>query len=244
MLLEQVLARRREHRRIGGRKLYHMLQPDLLKMNDRLGRDKFFDVLREQGLLITRKRRYAQTTQSRHRFYVYRNELKAAVIENAHQAWVSDITYVRTLSGFMYLFLITDVGSRKIVGWHLSNSLAVEGAMKALSGAIKQCPPGKKIIHHSDRGLQYCAPTYTSKLLKHGFTISMGDAGNCYDNAIAERVNGILKQEYGLDGTFTGEADANRAATTGIKSYNYTRPHLSLGLKTPEQVHQKGSLVL
>ncbi len=130
-----------------------MLQPDLLKMDEPIGRDKFFDVLRERGLLISRKRRYAQTTQSRHRFYVYKNELKEAVIDHAHQAWVSDITYVRTVSGFMYLFLITDVGSRKIVGWQLSNSLAVEGAMKALSGAIRQCPRSAKIIHHSDRGL-------------------------------------------------------------------------------------------
>jgi putative transposase len=221
-----------------------MLQPDLLKLDKPIGRDKFFDVLRERGLLISRKRRYAQTTQSRHRFYVYRNKLKEAVIETAHQAWVSDITYVRTVSGFLYLFLITDVGSRKIVGWHLSNSLAVEGAMKALSGAINQCRRGAKIIHHSDRGLQYCAPVYTSKLLKHEFAISMGDAGNCYDNAIAERVNGILKQEYGLDSTFNGEADAYRAVKAGIISYNYTRPHLSLGLKTPEQVHKEGTLVL
>lgn len=229
---------------MGGRKLYHMLQADLLKMEEPIGRDKFFDVLREQGLLISRKRRYAHTTQSRHRFYVYKNKLKEAEIAHVHQAWVSDITYVRTMSGFMYLFLITDVCSRKIVGWHLSNSLAVEGAMKALSGAISQCPRGAKITHHSDRGLQYCAPVYTSKLLKHEFTISMGDAGNCYDNAIAERVNGILKQEYGLDGTFKAKADTYRAVKNGIKSYNYTRPHLSLGLKTPDQVHQEAGLVL
>jgi transposase InsO family protein len=244
VITELVLAKRREHRRIGGRKLYYMLQPDLLKMDGPIGRDKFFDVLRDRDLLIKRKRRYAQTTQSRHRFYVYKNALKEAVIEHAHQAWVSDITYVRTMKGFLYLFLITDAGSRKIVGWQLSNSLAVEGAMNALSGAIKQCPSDAKIIHHSDRGLQYCAPTYTNKLLKKEFTISMGDAGNCYDNAIAERVNGILKQEYGLDGTFNGEADANRAVSTGIRSYNYTRPHLSLGFKTPDQVHREGYLVL
>jgi putative transposase len=239
VIIEQVLAKRREHRRIGGKKLYHMLQSDIRKLDSPIGRDKFFDVLRERDLLIKRKRRYANTTQSRHRFYVYRNELKEAVIEHAHQAWVSDITYVRTVKGFMYLFLITDAGSRKIVGWNLSNSLAVEGAMKALSGAMKQCPTGVNIIHHSDRGLQYCAPMYTSRLLSNKFVISMGEAGNCYDNAIAERVNGILKQEYGLDGTFTGKADANRAVTTGIKSYNYNRPHLSLGLKTPEQVHRE-----
>lgn len=225
---------------MGGRKLYHLLQLEIKQMQRPIGRDKFFDVLREKGLLVYRRKRYTSTTQSRHRFYVHDNKLKGVVINKPHQAWVSDITYVRTVSGFTYLFLITDAASRKIVGWHLSDSLGIEGAVKALSKAMQQCPKEASVIHHSDRGLQYCAPAYTQKLDRRGFKISMGEAGNCYDNAMAERVNGILKLEYGLDGTFRGLADAQRAVDQGIYSYNYTRPHLSLGLKTPQQVHQEG----
>jgi transposase InsO family protein len=143
---------------MGGRKLYHLLQDNIRAMKRPIGRDKFFDVLRDKKLLVRRKKRYAQTTQSRHRFQVFANKLEHAEITAAHQAWVSDITYLRTEQGFVYLFLVTDAGSRKIVGWHLDKSLAVAGAVKAISKALRQCPVEARPIHHSDRGFQYCSP--------------------------------------------------------------------------------------
>lgn len=205
-----------------------------------LGRDKFFDLLRKQQLLIRRKRKYAVTTQSLHRFRVYKNKMIGLKLSQPGQAWVCDITYVRTTGKFVYLFLITDAFSRKIIGWHMSNSLAVEGARKAVAKAIKQCPNTRGVIHHSDRGFQYCSPQYVKPLEHLGIQISMAEAGNCYENAIAERINGILKQEYGLDEIFSDQIQAERVTGQGIKAYNEQRPHWSLEFKTPAQVHQNG----
>lgn len=223
---------------MGGKKLYHLLQADIHAIDASMGRDKFFDLLRQWGLLVQRRRKYAQTTQSRHRFRVYKNRLQEFTAVRPHQCWVCDITYVRVKDGFVYLFLVTDIYSRKIVGWNLNKSLGLEGAFKSLAMAIRQCPRPMGLIHHSDRGLQYCCPSYTDKLKAKGIQISMGEAGNCYDNAMAERVNGILKDEYGLDGTFTHEREALQTVKEGIKAYNEQRPHWSLGLQIPANVHK------
>lgn len=204
-----------------------------------LGRDKFFDLLRKHHLLVRRRRKYARTTQSSHRFKVHVNRIKHLSLSKPHQVWVSDITYVRTVKGFSYLFLITDAYSRKIVGWDLNESLGLDGAHKSLNLALRQCPSTKGLIHHSDRGFQYCCPAYTDQLEANQIQISMAEAGNCYENAIAERINGILKGEYGLENTFADIHQARQVARQGIKAYNEQRPHWALGLQIPTQLHQQ-----
>lgn len=225
---------------IGGKKLYHLLKDDLHKIDRGLGRDKFFDILRRKKLLVKRRKKYVYTTDSFHRFRVYKNALKDKLLTAPHQALVSDITYLRVSGGFVYLFLITDAYSRKITGWSLSNSLSIEGAIEALKMAIKQCPKtdGDGIIHHSDRGIQYCSNAYVALLKKHKMTISMTEENHCYENAMAERVNGILKDEFMLDATFADKSIALKAVREAIETYNTRRPHWSLKLSTPQQVHQ------
>lgn len=237
-LLQLVKACRHEQARLGGRKLYHELLTEIRSLGRGFGRDKFFDLLRCHDLLIKRKRRYAITTQSDHAFYKYDNKLKQATIAAPHQAWVSDITYLRTRHGFVYLSLVSDVYSRKIVGWHVDRSLAVEGVLKSLRQAISQSENTDGLIHHSDRGIQYCCRAYTSLLKKKRIQISMGEAGNCYDNAIAERINGILKEEYLLESEFLDITHATQAARQAIYLYNHKRPHWSLNLSKPADVHQ------
>jgi putative transposase len=229
---------RRRNRKMGGKKLYHLIKPDIQLHIRGIGRDKFFDLLRSRKLLVRRRRRYMVTTQSKHRFRVYKNKLLDLKIEHAHQAWVCDITYVRIRKGFVYLFLITDAYSRKIVGWKLSNSLGIDSAIEALQIAIRQCPNTKGLIHHSDRGIQYCSTYYVQKLKSKGIEISMGEVGNCYENAMAERVNGILKDEYGLEETFADEKQALKATIEAIEAYNEQRPHWSLNLQIPSKVHE------
>jgi transposase InsO family protein len=168
---------------------------------------------------------------------VYKNELTKSVLTQSNQAWCSDITYIRTEQGFNYLFLLTDSYSRKIVGWELSNSLSIEGGINALKKALKQCKNPEGVIHHSDRGIQYCSNEYIKILRKHKMCISMTEENHCYENAMAERINGILKDEYMLDSTFKDFHMAIRACSEAIDLYNNKRPHWSLGLKTPEEVH-------
>ncbi|RZL05858.1 MAG: IS3 family transposase [Pedobacter sp.] len=190
-------------------------------------------------MLIKRRKKYAVTTNSNHPFYKYKNEIKDKPVVRPNQVWVSDITYLRTSKGFVYLSLITDVYSRKIVGWHVDVSLGVEGTLKALRRALRHCKNTSGLIHHSDRGIQYCCYPYTDLLKEHGVIISMGEAGNCYDNAIAERVNGILKEEYMLDSTFRDHNQAEKSVEEAIYLYNYKRPHWSLKLKKPADVYDQ-----
>lgn len=238
LIIRLVQEKRRRHKRMGARKLYSLLDSDLNLLGGRLGRDKFFDLLRRQGMLVERRRKYAVTTQSYHRFRVYTNLLLGKVICKPHEVWVSDITYLRLDQGFVYLFLITDAYSRKVVGWSLSDNLGVKAAVQALKMAIVQCPKKKRLIHHSDRGFQYCSFEYVSMLKEKEIQISMAEAGNCYENAMAERVNGILKDEYGLDETFPNYQQALISVKEAIWSYNEYRPHWSLGLKIPSYVHE------
>ncbi|WP_242692319.1 IS3 family transposase [Aridibaculum aurantiacum] len=236
-LLVEVKQVRRDHVKLGGRKLYHELREDIRRCGRGFGRDKFFDLLRQHDLLVKRKRKYAVTTQSDHPFYKYHNELSSAEINAPNQAWVSDITYLRTRKGFAYLSLITDAYSRKVVGWNVDSSLGVESTLKAVAQAISQSRQTEGIIHHSDRGIQYCCYAYTDKLKQKGIKISMGEAGNCYDNALAERMNGILKDEYLLDAEFLDLEHAKQATRQAIYLYNHKRPHWSLGLQKPAEVH-------
>lgn len=238
LIIELVQQIRRNNKRMGGKKLYRLLQADIHRIDASMGRDKFFDLLRQWDLLVQRHRKYAVTTQSHHRFRIYKNKLKGFIPVSPHQAWVCDITYVRIKKGFVYLFLITDAYSRKIIGWELSDSLGLEGALQSLGMAIRQCPKPEGLIHHSDRGFQYCSNEYVNRLKAKRIEISMAEAGNCYENAMAERVNGILKDEYGLDETFTDEQEAKQAVKEGIKAYNEQRPHWSLELQIPAKVHE------
>ena len=226
--------------RIGVKKLYSMLEQDLHSIG-KIGRDKLFDILRKNNLLVKRKKSYTRTTDSYHRFYKYKNLLYDKTLIRSNECYVSDITYLRTDIGFVYLFLITDAYSRKIVGWDLSNSLAIEGGLKALRMALRQRKGSNPLIHHSDRGIQYCATDYVNKLNKHNVDISMTEENHCYENSLAERVNGILKDEFLLDSTFKNYDQALRAVEQSVKTYNELRPHWSLDLKTPNEVHLKSA---
>ena len=229
---------RRYQPRIGGKKLYRLLKGDLDKLEGNIGRDKFFDILRKRGLLVKRRKKYVTTTESWHRFHKYKNKLKEKRLTGPNQAYASDITYLRTPEGFVYLFLQTDVWSRMITGWNLSESLAIDGAIRALQMTIKQCCKPEGVIHHSDRGIQYCCKEYVEILNRHKMEISMTEENHCYENAIAERVNGILKQEFLLDEEFANKASALKAVKEAIESYNTRRPHWSLNLYTPQLVHK------
>lgn len=237
LIVKLVQQEKRGNKRMGGKKLYHKLWEPIRDIHPSLGRDKFFALLGRHDLLVKRRRKYAITTQSRHRFKRYTNLLKDFKPVKPNQAWVGDITYIRTKDGFVFLFLLTDVYSRKIVGWHLSKNLGIEDALKAAEMAKRQCVVTIDIIHHTDRGIQYCAPLYAGNMEEAGIRMSMGEAGNCYDNAMAERVNGILKEEYALDSTFADMEEALLATKQGINHYNKQRPHWSLKFKTPNEVH-------
>ena len=189
-------------------------------------------------MLITRKKPSFKTTNSLHRFYKYKNSIKDLKIDRPNQVWVSDITYIRTVRGFCYLALITDLYSRKIVGYDISNSLELNGCVRALNKAIYQAKNSNGLIHHSDRGIQYCSNKYTQILKRNNIKISMTEENHCYENAIAERVNGILKDEFYLDQTFDSVQHAKRATKSAINLYNQIRLHVSLDYKTPNMVYK------
>ncbi len=221
------------------RKLTKSLDIDFNKANIKVGRDTLFNVLRKYQMLTLRKKTSARTTNSYHRFYKYNNIIKDVKVIRSNQVWVSDITYIRTIKGFCYLALITDVHSRKIVGYDLSDSLELKGCVRALNKAIYQAKDINELIHHSDRGIQYCSNVYTQILKKKKIDISMIEENHCYENAMAERVNGILKDEFYLDQTFDNVAHAKRATKNAINLYNEIRLHLSLDYKTPNMVYLK-----
>jgi putative transposase len=225
--------------RIGGRKLLVLLRPMLAEMEIVIGRDRFFGVLRKQDLLVPRRhRRGPATTDSRHRFDRYPNLLKNVVLTDPHQAWVSDITYVRTEEGFLYASLISDAYSRYIVGVEGSNTLAADGCLRALTQAIRQLPEDANTLHHSDRGTQYCCEAYVERLLSQRIEISMTEENHAAENAQAERLNGILKQEYGLGETFRTKTQARAALKQAVWLFNTRRPHTSLGYQIPAHVHK------
>jgi transposase InsO family protein len=236
-----VQAERAIQPRLGGRKLYFMLKSELEVAGVTIGRDRFFKVLRTNGLLLAPLPRSPRTTNSRHSLPVFRNKIRDIEVTGPNQIWVSDITYIRTGVNFLYLSLITDKYSRKIVGYHLGKTLETEECLKALEMALESKPGNARIIHHSDRGCQYCSHRYVGELKRNGFEISMTEENHCYENALAERVNGILKQEYWLGSTFRSIEQAYLAVAEAIYLYNVRRPHLSLDYKTPEQIHGRAA---
>lgn len=240
-VLEMAKERRRDLPREGGKKMYQAFKKEFIRRNIKLGRDALYDILRENDMLVLRKRSFVKTTNSYHRFHKYNNLIKDIKIYRPNQVWVSDITYIRLTKGHCYLALITDAYSRKIVGYDISDSLELAGCIRALKMALKHARNKRKLIHHSDRGLQYCSNQYIQLLQKNNVHISMTEENHCYENAIAERVNGILKDEFYLDQNFQNVAMARKASENAIKLYNNKRLHLSLGYKTPEQVFKKGA---
>jgi putative transposase len=220
---------------LGGKKLYKLLIPDFERMGIKLGRDKFFGILRKNGLLIRRKKRYAKTTNSLHRFWIYDNHIRDLEPAGKDEVYVSDITYIRVRKSFCYLALITDLYSRKIVGYDFSDSLNLESSLRALKMAIKGKEDLSGLIHHSDRGIQYCSNLYTELLTSKEIKMSMAEKGNPYENAVAERVNGILKEEFLIGENFKTKQQAYKSVKEAIETYNNLRPHMSIDYMTPNQ---------
>jgi transposase InsO family protein len=235
-VVKMVQAKRQKHPRMGGRKLLHELKEKMVRAGLVIGRDRFFDLLRRAGLLVRYRRRKRRTTWPGSWRSV--NLLKDIMVVQPNQAWVSDITYVETEERYAYLFLVTDAFSRCILGYDISCSLSVDGAQRALSMAVAAAKGASKgVIHHSDHGVQYTCHTYRDDLVSYSMNSSMGQVGNCYENALAERVNGILKIEYGLGDCFVRFSQASRAVDEAVWLYNNERPHLSLGYKKPKDVY-------
>jgi putative transposase len=238
LIVELIRVERSHHPRMGGRKLLYLLNGELNSAGVEIGRDRFFALLERHDLLVRRRRQAVRTTQSWHGFGVYPNLAKDLLLTASHQLLVSDITYIRTMEGFMFLSLVMDAFSRTIVGYDSSDSLEMEGAMRALSMAQKQLPASSVTMHHSDRGSQYCCAAYIAQLRRRQMTISMTEENHCYENARAERLNGILKQEYGLGDTFPRKSQVNGAVAEAVHLYNTERPHGALNNRIPMAVHR------
>lgn len=235
IIVEMIEEYRKDMGRIGGRKLWKELNK---RLPEGIGRDKLFDILDKYHLKVHRRRRTVRTTWSESWLHRFPNLVKDLVLTAANQVWVSDITYIETKSGFVYLHLVTDAYSKKIMGWCLAPGLHAQHTIEALQMAIRNAGCSLKgLIHHSDRGCQYCCEKYVKLLQDNGIEISMTQSGDPRDNAIAERVNGILKTEWLYDDHFIGMEDAYKRVAEVINIYNTRRPHLSLDYKTPEQAY-------
>jgi len=239
IVLQLVSAIRKDHPRMGGRKLYFMIKEDINRLNIKIGRDALFDLLAAEHLLVQRRKRKHITTNSNHWYRKYPNLIKNLVPNGPNQIWVSDITYIRTKQEFLYLFLITDAYSKKILGYRLAKNLDSTHAVNSLQDAIKNtCQPISGLIHHSDRGIQYCSKEYTDLLNKHAISISMTENGDPLENPIAERINGILKDEYLYDKINNHNNLDIIELSKSIEKYNTLRPHLSCEMLTPQQAHR------
>src|SRR5262249_21776697 len=233
---------RRLQPRLGTRKLHHLLQAQLQQAGVRMGRDRLFEELRKRELLLAPLAApYPRTTHSYHNLPVFRNLVKDLEVKAPNEVWVSDLTYLRTAEGYLYLALITDKYSRKIVGWNVGDNLEAVGCTRALERALENLPPASHPIHHSDQGSQYCCHEYVRRLAERGLPLSMTEANHCAENALAERMNGILKQEYGLGTEFGSKALAQVTVRQSIELYNTRRPHRALGNQFPDRVHQAAS---
>lgn len=224
--------------RIGTRKLYYLLKGKFVRQKIKIGRDALFDYLRSEHMLIKPKKNYTKTTNSKHWLRKHPNLLTKMKINRAEQVFVSDITYIKSRQRTHYLSLVTDAYSRKIMGHKLSDDLGAENIVQALRMAIRGRKTRKPLIHHSDRGLQYCSSVYQNELKNNTIDPSMTDGYDCYQNALAERINGILKQEFLIETCNTGK-ELETLIKESIDTYNSCRPHLSLGMKTPDAIHKK-----
>lgn len=233
-----VQCKRMEMPRIGTRKLYYLIKEELNSLGIKIGRDGLFDYLRSENLLVKPKKNYTKTTNSKHWLKKHPNLLKDFKPVRPEQVFVSDITYVKSRETTHYLSLVTDAFSRKIMGHKLSEDMSAGSVVQALKIAAKKRRTSKPIIHHSDRGIQYCSRIYQNELTKNKIVPSMTDGYDCYQNALAERINGILKQEFLIETCNTGK-ELKKLIDESIEIYNNKRPHLSLNMKTPNFVHDK-----
>lgn len=242
---EAVLQIRRVMPRIGTRKLHFMLKEQFKSAQIKVGRDKLFTLLRNDGLLIKKRKKYTVTTNSKHWMHKYANLIKDLHVARPEQLWVADITYLDTLAANSYLHLITDAYSKQIMGYELCNDLEANSTLKALQMAIRNRQyPGQPLIHHSDRGLQYCSKLYVNHLLKNNIQISMTENGDPYENAVAERMNGILKDEFGLGEKLGDLQEALHQTSQSIRTYNHLRPHQSCHYLTPLRAHQQQTITI
>jgi len=234
LILDNIVAERMYQPRIGTRKLKHLLSLHQLFM----GRDKLFKLLASHHMLVSRQRAYHKTTQSHHRFTCHPNLIKDGLSpKKPEQLWVADITYLPTVSGNSYLSLVTDAYSRKIVGYHVDDNMRVESVKQAFYNALRQRETKNSLVHHSDRGVQYCSNEYQQLHKEYNVKCSMTDGYDCYQNALAERINGILKSEYLL----VKPQDLNEAkkmVAGSVMIYNKRRPHMALKYKAPNEIHQ------
>jgi putative transposase len=239
LIMSLVQAERQVQPRLGARKLRVLLKVALAEAGVAVGRDRFFEVLRVGGLLLSPlPKEYPRTTNSYHCLPVFTNRIKDLVLSQPNEVWVSDLTYLRTEEGFLYLALVTDKYSRKIVGYHCGDTLETIGCVRALGMALKDLPAWAQPIHHSDQGSQYCCHEYVNELGARGLTISMTERDHCAENALAERMNGILKGEYGLGQKLKTKAQARELVDEGVQLYNHRRPHTALNYQTPAAVHR------
>jgi transposase InsO family protein len=239
LITSLVQAERQVQPRLGTRKLRVVLKGALAKAGVAVGRDRFFEVLRGGGLLLAPlPKEYPRTTNSYHCLPVFTNQIKDRVLCQPNEVWVSDLTYLRTAEGFLYLALVTDKFSRKIVGYHCGDTLEAVGCVQALGMALKDLPAWAHPIHHSDQGSQYCCHEYVNELVARGLTISMTERDHCAENALAERMNGILKSGYGLGQKIKTKAQARQMVDQGVQLYNDRRPHTALAYQTPAAVHR------
>lgn len=243
-IVDAVARARLIHPRCGTRKLLKYTREDLARAGMAIGRDRFFEILRMHDMLIRVRRAFVpHTTKWDGSLPVSRNLLKDRIVDGPNQVFVADITYIRTKAGFLYLSLVTDYFSKDIVGWHLADSLSSEGCLKALEMAHGIVPEGVTVIHHSDRGCQYASHDFRNRLKELGMLSSMTEELHCYENSVAERVNGILKGEYYLDAEFSDATEALKAVRHVVGVYNNLRVHESLGMVTPAEARENPELV-
>lgn len=241
LIVRLVEQERQAQPRLGGRKVLFRIAPTLKEAGVEIGRDRFFELLAERDLLVLPKPGTPRTTNSRHSLPVFSNRLKDVLVTAPYQVWVADLTYIWTGEGFVFGAIIMDRYSRKIIGSYIGDSLETETCLQALEEALRELPEGRHPMHHSDRGCQYCSHLYVERLQERELPISMTEELHCYENAHAERVIGILKQEYGLDARFPTKAHAYVAFRQAINLYNDYRPHTALGYRTPSQVHTQAA---
>lgn len=235
MVLEMAKMIRREMPKLGTRKLMFLLRPFLETHDVKMGRDALHGLLQEHNLIIQDGKRYAKTTNSNHRYRKYPNLIDGLCVEGSERLWASDMTHISIVGGFSYLSLIADAYSKKLVGHCMHETLESIGCVLALEMAPRGRKKDTSLTHHSDRGIQYCCHDYVNILNEESVKLSMTESGPPYDNAIAERVNGILKTGFGLDNTFGNYAEAKEAAANVIPVYDEKRPHSSCDYLTPEQ---------
>jgi transposase InsO family protein len=237
LVVALVNRERKQQPRLGGRKLYRKLGNELMEAGVEIGRDRMFEVLRDNDLLVPPLPRSPRTTDSRHSLPVFRNLIADVDPTGPNQIWVADITYIWTWEGYEYLTMIMDLWSRKIVGYSCSEELTAKASIEALKRAIADLSDDALPTHHSDRGCQFCSHEYVQELESRGLTVSMTEVNHCAENSHAERLNGIVKQEYNLGGMFLTREHARRSVDEAVWLYNNSRPHMSLDYQVPAEVH-------